>query len=221
MTSLTDSENGGKELAKYLRPRPALSLHLSEGVHTPLPLSSAKHSWRIPSCCFSHPLPSLIPSAPWLPWFHPCTSRQHPYILPRSPKQDQSFIINLYHCNFFQNISELAIITDSYLITGCAAQIAWYYTWPVFGTKVVIFPMKIPMYKQIVNSRLKAFQASNVSLHSSWTMVLPLQQWQPGGSLMHLKSKRKAEKKEKKMKEGCLVFAFYNCVVMLMYLDLS
>lgn len=36
-----------------------------------------------------------------------------------------------------------------------------------------------------------------------------------------LKAREKQNKGEKKMKQECLVFSFYNCVVMVMYLDLS
>lgn len=38
---------------------------------------------RIPSCYFSHLLPSSIPSVPWLSLFHLCMSRLHLCILPR------------------------------------------------------------------------------------------------------------------------------------------
>jgi len=65
--SLTASEDWGKELIEYPQPspfllKPVLPSHFSEGVHSPLPVSSTQFICRSPSCYFSHPLPSLVSS---------------------------------------------------------------------------------------------------------------------------------------------------------------
>lgn len=42
----------------------------------------------------NNPLQSSFPSAPWLSRLHPCTFRQHPYILPRLPIADSSLFLS-------------------------------------------------------------------------------------------------------------------------------
>ena len=62
--------------------KPVLPSHVSDEVHSLWTISSDQHTYRIPSCYFSHPSPSLFLCIPWLSWSW-SMSRWHPCILPR------------------------------------------------------------------------------------------------------------------------------------------